>query len=113
MHPLEAIVGMVAMLSGALTVFGIVYLIISSRNRERMAMIEHGMEPNQQLRGNGKGFLKWGLILLALGCGIFSANFLDNIGILDEEAGIPALMLMAGGSALLAYYKISNSERGF
>ncbi|MEM6724203.1 MAG: DUF6249 domain-containing protein [Bacteroidota bacterium] len=112
MHPLEAVVAMVAMIMGGFTVFGVTYLIVTSRNRERMAMIEQGMDPIENKR-TGKGFLKWGLILFALGAGIFTANFLDSINLLDAEAGIPGLMLTSGGLALLAYYRISNSERGF
>ena len=46
-------------------IFGIVYVVITSRNRERMSMIEKGVNPKDFLSPgpNAYGVLKWALLL--------------------------------------------------
>src|ERR1700677_1067273 len=59
------------------TVFGIVYV----RSRENMAMIEKGFDPKiKPLRPRPAPFrnLKWGLLLVGAGLGLFLAYLLDN-----------------------------------
>lgn len=58
-------------------IFGLKYL----NNRENMAMIEKGMEPKlKPLRPRPAPFrsLKWGLLFLGAGLGLFTAFLLDN-----------------------------------
>lgn len=111
MHALEAVTMMVAMVFTFSTVFGIVYLLISARSRERMALIEKGEDASLfERKRSGRGILKWGLIALGLGVGVFMGNFIGMIGIMDEEASIPAMLLICGGLSLLAYYRISRQE---
>src|SRR5471030_2718050 len=58
-------------------VFGIVYL----RNRERMAMIERGMDPRlnkPKKSGYNTYTLTWGLLLIGAGFGLFLAYVLDH-----------------------------------
>src|SRR5882724_11500308 len=56
-------------------IFGIVYLY----KRERMAMIERGMDP-RRYKPQSAPFqtLKWGLLLIGAGLGLFLAFLLDN-----------------------------------
>src|ERR1700761_3749705 len=56
-------------------VFGIVYL----HKRERMAMIERGMDPrSNKPRSAPYQNLKWGLLLLGAGIGLFLSFLLVN-----------------------------------
>ena len=56
-------------------IFGIVYL----HKRERMAMIERGMDPRSyKQRPQIYQTLKWGLLLLGAGLGLFFAYILDH-----------------------------------
>jgi hypothetical protein len=56
-------------------IFGIVYL----HKRERMAMIERGMDPrNYKPRSQTYNTLKWGLLLIGAGLGLFIAYVLDH-----------------------------------
>jgi hypothetical protein len=56
-------------------IFGIVYL----SKRERMAMIERGMDP-RRYKPQSAPFqtLKWGLLLIGAGFGLFMAFLLDH-----------------------------------
>ncbi len=96
-----------------LMIFGIAYL----RNRERMAMIERGMNPETELpkprQGNSSINLTFGLLLIGSGLGLFIAYILDyfvfrNQGILDSPAVYFALIAMFGGLGLLISYLIEN-----
>jgi len=55
------------------SVFGIVFVIASARNKERMAMIEKGVHPKDLMvdrKPNSYGILKWALLLAGLGFGL-------------------------------------------
>jgi hypothetical protein len=93
-----------------LTIFGIVYLY----KRERMAMIERGMDP-RRYKAQSAPFqnLKWGLLLIGAGLGLFLAYLLDravfdNSG--DNEAIYFSLIAIFGGLGLFTSYIIEKKE---
>jgi len=72
---LGALIPMVVCTSMFGMIFGIVYLY----KRERMAMIERGMDPrSNKPRSAPYQNLKWGLLLIGAGLGLFLAYVLDN-----------------------------------
>lgn len=92
-------------------VFGIVYLY----NREKMAMIERGMDPRMYkaqpaLYQN----LKWGLLLIGSGLGLLIAYILDfttfkeTTG--DNQALYFSLIAVFGGLGLFLSYRIEKKE---
>jgi uncharacterized oligopeptide transporter (OPT) family protein len=95
-------------------VFGIVYL----RNRERMAMIERGMDPRlnkPKASGYNTYTLTWGLLLIGAGIGLFLAYILDNTAFKGfNEEGEPAiyfaLIAICGGAGLFLSYKIEKGH---
>lgn len=109
---------------GAFTmIFGIRYM----SNRENMAMIEKGMDPRlKSVRPRPAPFrnLKWGLLLVGAGLGLFVAYLLDNfvlyrIGhtghefVENDGANVPiyfALIAIGGGLGLIASYRIEKKE---
>ena len=96
-------------------VFGIVYLA----KRERMAMIERGMDP-RRYKPQSAPFqnLKWGLLLIGSGAGLFLAYILDKtifsrIGQIDDggnKAIYFALIAIFGGLGLFLSYRIEKKE---
>lgn len=90
------------------TIFGIFYLYFTSRTRERLALIERGMDPNtfKPRRAN----LKYGLVIFSV---VFGMTLGDFIG--REPFGYPIgvpLGIMLGGLSLIVYYFISNKRLG-
>ncbi|MFI5157272.1 MAG: DUF6249 domain-containing protein [Sphingobacteriales bacterium] len=84
-------------------VFGIVYL----HKRERMAMIERGMDPrNYKPSSQTYATLKWGLLLIGAGLGLFLAYILDHTWLEnmnrneDNPAIYFALVAVFGGLGL-------------
>ena len=97
-------------------IFGIVYLY----KRERMAMIERGMDP-RRYKPQSAPFqnLKWGLLLIGAGVGLFLAYVLDhtmfkNIGNDFDNGGNAAiyfaLIAIFGGGGLLLSYLIEKKH---
>jgi hypothetical protein len=88
-------------------IFGIAYIVITSRNRERMALIERGADPKLFEAGKkagSTGIMKLGLFLLGIGLGIFIANVIVSTGVMNEEAAYPSMIFIFGGLALIVSY---------
>ena len=92
-------------------VFGLRYL----RNKENMAMIEKGMDPKLNMaRPAPYKNLKWGLLLVGSGIGLFLAFVLHEyvLKVSDEKASAIYFSLLAigGGLGLISSYKIEKKE---
>jgi hypothetical protein len=101
--------------------FGIRYF----NNRENMAMIEKGLDPKLKPERRPAPFrnLKWGLLLVGSGIGLFLAYLLDNTLLysvhhrfpneFDSEANVPvyfALIAIGGGIGLIMSYRIERKH---
>ena len=96
-------------------IFGIVYLA----KRERMAMIERGMDPRRYKRQSAPfETLKAGLLLIGAGVGLFLAFVLDNTafkhnGDFDSDANVAiyfSLIAIFGGLGLFLSYLIEKKH---
>ena len=76
-----------------LTVFGIFYLYISSKNKERLALIEKGMDPNL---ANSDFWLQVGIIGGGAALGLITA------GLLSSTYG-PLIAIFFAGAGLIIY----------
>ncbi len=98
-------------------IFGIVYMGITSRNRERMALIERGADPmlfETRKKASTGGIMKLGLFFCGIGLGIVVAYLLTSGGGMDEGAAYPSMIFIFGGIALVTSYlwqrKVELSE---
>ena len=93
-------------------IFGIVYIISTARNRERMAMIEKGVNPKDFMSGPSKpnpyGILKWALLLVGLGLGLFIGSMLETYTAIEEPPAYFAPALFFGGLGLVVAFLISK-----
>ncbi|GAA4924254.1 DUF6249 domain-containing protein [Mucilaginibacter defluvii] len=92
-------------------IFGIVYL----GNKEKMAMIERGMDPRSyKAQPAPYRYLKWGLLMMGAGTGLFLANILTRTiltGDEDENVAIYfGLISICGGLGLFISYLIEKKE---
>ncbi|HDS07748.1 MAG TPA: hypothetical protein ENO05_08990 [Bacteroides sp.] len=90
--------------------FGIVYVVITARNRERMAMLEKGADPKDLISGKPSVYniLKWALLLVGVGLGIFIGALFATYTSLDEEAAYFASALFFGGLGLVVAYLVAR-----
>jgi hypothetical protein len=91
-----------------------------------MAMIEKGLDPKLKMERRPAPFrnLKWGLLLVGSGIGLFLAYLLDNFmlfsvrvhsehGIGNDDANVPiyfALIAIGGGIGLIMSYRIERKN---
>lgn len=101
-------------------IFGIRYM----RNKENMAMIEKGLDPNikpEKPRPAPFRNLKWGLLLVGAGLGLFAAYLMDNTFLYSighdhgdtNGANVSiyfAMIAIGGGLGLISSYRIEKKE---
>jgi hypothetical protein len=114
MEPLIAFIAFFA------TVFGIMYVHYTTRNKERMALIEKGADASLFNTGKegqkgsinwGKFTLKIGMLLMGIALGIIVAAVMSNAGILDEDANYPAMIFFFGGLSLVLFYVVDRKNK--
>jgi drug/metabolite transporter (DMT)-like permease len=97
------------------TIFGIIYIVVTARNKERMALIERGADPalfEAVKKNRSHGLLKWGLFLLGIGLGVIIANIMVTNGIMNEEAAYPSMIFVFGGLALIsAHFMLRKTQK--
>lgn len=91
-------------------VFGIIYL----RSRENLSMIEKGMNPKQYAdRPAPYRNLKWGLLLVGAGTGLFFAYIMHHYVLrIDDDNPVMyfSLIGIGGGAGLIISYFIEKKQ---
>lgn len=109
----EVIVPVTMFAGGFAMVFGIVYL----RTRQNLAMIEKGMNPKEFAnRPAPYKNLKWALLLIGSGIGLFCAYLLDNYALSSvanrhDGGNAPiyfSLIAIGGGLGLFGSYRMEK-----
>jgi hypothetical protein len=106
--------GIVIPVSFFLMVFAIVYITVTTQNRERMAMIEKGVDPKlftrepKPVRISAYATFKWGLFMVGLAIGLFIAALLEQNTDLPEGPMYISMILVFGGLALIIAYLMKN-----
>ena len=95
-------------------IFGVVFVVASARNRERMAMIEKGVDPKDFLskpKSSMYTTLRWALLLVGVGLGLFLGSVLETYTRVPEEPAYFGSALFFGGIGLaIAFLLQKNSE---
>lgn len=96
------------------TIFGIFYLFYSTRNRERMALIEKGAEADIFFSKKQKTPPVWkililnlSLLLIGIGLGLFTGHLLEYLG-MEEKIVYPACILIMAGLGLFLGFHMSK-----
>jgi hypothetical protein len=91
-------------------VFGMFYLYLTTRHKQRLALIEKGADASIFGMGNnGKSGKYWtirtGLFFIGIGIGVLMGNVLANAGLLEPVAYI-SMIFIFGGLGLLLFHMI-------
>ena len=92
------------------SIFGVFYLYFSTRNKERLALIEKGADASIFNLGKRSGsswkvvVINLAFLLMGVGLGVFIANILDTYSGLDEDAVYPAMIFLMAGIGLYVGY---------
>lgn len=111
-------------LFGIIFTFGIpgilIFWYLYIKHREKMRMIEKGLTPEEikayykEVKNPGKpknpySSLKWGILFLFVGLGVFISNILYEFYDFDEGVGFGLIVTFAG-LGLLIYYGIISAK---
>jgi len=101
-----------------LVIFGIFYLYFSSRNKERMALIEKGADASiffgprsGKTEGSGKWILTVGVLAIGVALGVLVGAALENAG-MDDDVAFPASIFLFAGIALVAAFFLGKKVNG-
>lgn len=94
-------------------IFGVFYLFFSTRNKERLALIEKGVDASIFMRGPqktsfsaGKVFvLNLAVLLMGIGFGVFLALLLETYTTMDSDAIYPACTFFMAGVGLFVGFQ--------
>lgn len=106
---MEVLVGFIALFA---TIFGIIYLHYSTRNKERMALIEKGADASLFNTGREGRFsfswnkltLKIGMLAIGIALGILAGALMTNAGMLEDDVNYSSMIFLFGGISLVLFY---------
>ena len=90
-----------------LALFAILYVYWTTRTKERLALVEKGLDA-----GIFKGqcsqlaLVKWGIFLIAIGVGVVAGFALSNM--MNEVVAFFTAILICGGAGLIVAYAVTN-----
>jgi len=88
-------------------VFGIIYVIFTTQNKERMALIEKGADPElfkSKAQPNSHRGIKYGLFLIGIAIGIVAGYFLNQGGMQEEPAYFSMIFLFGGIALVISFF---------
>lgn len=103
-----------------LVVFAITYLYFSTRNKERMALIEKGADASIFMSGKKKRaapvwkvlILNLALLLMGIGAGIMIGGILGSNLNVDWDIAMPgSIFLMAGTGLLVGFFLTKKMDK--
>lgn len=98
-----------------LSMFGCIFGIVYMQKREGLAMIEKGLNPREYRPAPYKN-LKWGLLMVGAGIGLFLAFLIQFSGMFKvDDVGAYSAIYFAligifGGLGLIMSYRIEKKE---
>jgi hypothetical protein len=98
------------------SIFGVFYLYLSTRNTERLALIEKGADASIFMKKHAKNaapfwkvfVLNLSVLLMGIGIGIFIASVLHySLGV-DEDVAYPGTIFLMAGIGLFAGFNLTK-----
>jgi hypothetical protein len=111
---------LVAFIAFFATVFGIYYVRVTTRNKERMALIDKGADASLFNTGNegqtslfnwNKLTLKIGMFFMGIGAGIIAGAILDSNDVMRDGPGYVSMIFLFGGLSLVLFYLIDRKNK--
>ncbi|WP_046755700.1 DUF6249 domain-containing protein [Kordia jejudonensis] len=96
-------------------IFGIYYLYISTRNKERLALIEKGADASIFFDSKKSLTPIWkvlvlnvAVLMMGIGLGIFIGNMMHAVFHLPEEVAYPGTIFLVGGLSLFTGFFVTK-----
>lgn len=115
MYPFIPLLGIISLfMIPSVGVVFICYLIFTGRHRERMAMIERGIVPQEEVRkANPNRFiaLRNGILMASMAVGALLGIAIDSNLTLETEWNwlfVPTMIVLLGGVGFVGYFFLSR-----
>ena len=95
------------------SLFGIIYVWLSTRNKERLALIEKGADASlfTVKRSHRNNYtLKIGMLAVGIGIGVLVGSLLESYTTLAEEVAFPSMIFLFSGAFLIANALIEKKQ---
>ncbi len=94
-------------------IFGIVYVFLMTRHRERMSMLEKGVDPSLFTpKGHSQSYtLKLGMLSTGVALGILFGNMLHKVSDIERGPAFLSMVFLFGGLSLIANYTIDRKNK--
>ncbi len=95
-------------------VYAVIYLLV--RKKERMAMLEKGVDPaifeqpKKPALYAGASSLKYGLLFIGAAIGLFLGSILDEMTTLNNEASYFSMLFLIAGIGLVVGHYVEKKE---
>lgn len=95
-------------------IFGVFYVFVTTRNRERMAMIEKGVDSSMFVsKRNYQGYtLKFGMLLVGMAIGLLIGSIISETTNLPEEVAYFSMIFLFGGASLIGNHYLEAKKKG-
>jgi preprotein translocase subunit YajC len=99
-------------------IFGVIFIFLTTRNKERLALIENGADAKLFNSGKKYGFgqfiLNLALLAIGVGVGVLVGALFNNFGI-EEGIGFTSCIFIFGGIGLMSSFfmnrKLDKEEK--
>ena len=99
------------------SIFAVAYLYFSTRNKERLALIEKGADASIFVKGKREHtapvwkvlILNLALLSMGVGLGIFIATLLDTYSNLESDGIYPAIIFFMAGVGLFIGFNMTKN----
>jgi hypothetical protein len=102
--------GVIITIASFLSLFGIIYVFITARHRERMALIDRGVDASILTDKNYTSYptLKFGMLFVGIALGILLGNMLDYYYDFTKGVAYLAMIFLLGGVSLILNFFIER-----
>jgi predicted MFS family arabinose efflux permease len=92
------------------SLFGIFYVFLVTRNKERLALIEKGADASLfSFKRNKANSLRIGMFIAGIGLGLLLGNVISETTRVKEEIAYFSMAFICGGISLILFYLIERN----
>jgi hypothetical protein len=91
------------------SIFGIIYVFLMTRHRERIAMLEKGVDLSFFApKGTSSHTLKFGMLSVGIAVGILMGNYLHRADVMSKAPAFLSMIFLFGGVSLILNFLIER-----
>ena len=92
------------------TIFGVIYVFLMTRNKERLAMIEKGADPSIFSRNFSRFGIKIGLVAMGIAIGVLMGQLIHHTTKMYMDAATFSMIFLFGGLGLVLDHFLAKKE---